>query len=153
MSEDFDISQEETGFRFAKVRKLCFLCSCKKLTRLAYLRGAYVLHHPPARLARKTVSWSEKKVITFEIWIFLLRKRMDSLQEAFIHPPEPCEARFIMDARTLFHVFWTVENKHSLTPIERLGGARTIFYITPTGFVWKKKVIYTYDALRVSKTG
>ncbi len=23
---------------------------------------------------------------------------MDSLQEAFIHPPEPCEARFIMHA-------------------------------------------------------
>ncbi len=27
---------------------------------------------------------------------------MDSLQEAFIHPPAPCETRFIMDARTLF---------------------------------------------------
>ncbi len=26
---------------------------------------------------------------------------MDSLQEAFIHPLEPCEARFITDARTL----------------------------------------------------
>ncbi len=33
---------------------------------------------------------------------------MDSLQEAFIHPPEPCEARFFMDSRTLFYVFWTV---------------------------------------------
>ncbi len=36
---------------------------------------------------------------------------MDSLQEAFIQPPppthtppEPCEARFIMDARALFDV-------------------------------------------------
>ncbi len=29
---------------------------------------------------------------------------MDSLQEAFIHPPEPCEAHFITDARTLFDV-------------------------------------------------
>ncbi len=36
---------------------------------------------------------------------------MDSLQEAFIHPPEPCEARFITDALTLFHVSWTVEQK------------------------------------------
>ncbi len=38
---------------------------------------------------------------------------MDSLQEAFIHPPEPCEARFIMDEHTLFDYFWTVEQKHS----------------------------------------
>ncbi len=67
---------------------------------------------------------------------------MDSLQEAFIHPPEPCEARFIMDAHTLFHVFWTVDKKHPLTPIVRLGGARTIFNITPIGILWKKKVIY-----------
>ncbi len=33
---------------------------------------------------------------------------MDTLQEAFIHSPEPCEARFIMDARTLFDVLWIV---------------------------------------------
>ncbi len=77
---------------------------------------------------------------------------MDSLQEAFIHSPEPCEVRFITDVHTLLHVFWTVDNKHPLTPIERLGGARTIFKITQIGLVWKKKVIYTYDALRVSKT-
>ncbi len=59
---------------------------------------------------------------------------MDSLQEAFIHPPEPCEARFIMDARTLFDVFWTVEQKHPPTAMITLGIARTIFYITPIGF-------------------
>ncbi len=28
-------------------------------------------------------------------------------------------------------------------PIKRLGGARTIFNITPIGLVWKKKVTYT----------
>ncbi len=33
---------------------------------------------------------------------------MDLLQEAFIHPLEPCDARFIMNAHTLFDVFWTV---------------------------------------------
>ncbi len=37
---------------------------------------------------------------------------MDSLQEAFIHPPKLCEAPFIMDTRTLFDVLWTVEQKH-----------------------------------------
>ncbi len=33
---------------------------------------------------------------------------MDSQQETFIHPPEPCEARFFMDSRILFYVIWTV---------------------------------------------
>ncbi len=68
---------------------------------------------------------------------------MDSQRETFIHPPEPCEGRFITDAHTLFHIFWTVDNKHLLIPTERLGGARTIFNITLIGFVWKKNVTYT----------
>ncbi len=68
---------------------------------------------------------------------------MDSLQEAFIHAPELCEARFIMDALALFDVFWTVEQKNPLTAMITLRKARTIFNITPIGFVWKKKVIYT----------
>ncbi len=46
-----------------------------------------------------------------------LKKRIDSLQEAFIHPLELCEAHFNSDARTLFHVFWTVNKKHPLTPL------------------------------------
>ncbi len=29
---------------------------------------------------------------------------MESLQEAFIHAPEPCEACFIMDVHALFNV-------------------------------------------------
>ncbi len=58
---------------------------------------------------------------------------MDSLQEAFIHPPELCEARFIMDA--LFDVFWTVEQKHPPTAILTLARARIIFNITLIGFV------------------
>ncbi len=68
---------------------------------------------------------------------------MDSLQETFIHPPEPCEARFITDARGLFDYFWTIEQKHPPTAILKLGRARIIFNISPIGFVWKKKVIYT----------
>ncbi len=54
---------------------------------------------------------------------------MDLLQEVFIHPPEPCEARFIMNARALFKVFWTVEQKHPPTAVIELRSARTIFYI------------------------
>ncbi len=68
---------------------------------------------------------------------------MDSLKEAFIHAPKPCEARFIMDAHALFDVFWTVEQKHPPTAMITFGIARTIFNITPIGFFWKKKVIYT----------
>ncbi len=67
---------------------------------------------------------------------------MDSLQEAFIHLPEPCEAHFITDARTLFHVFWTVDKKHLLTPLKGLEGPGQ-FLMSPIGFVWKKKVTYT----------
>ncbi len=65
---------------------------------------------------------------------------MDSLQGAFIHPPEPCEARFIKDACSIFHVFRTVYSKHLFIPMERLG---QFFYITQIGFVWKKNVTYT----------
>ncbi len=68
---------------------------------------------------------------------------MDSLQEAFIHAPELCEERFITYARALFDVFWTVEQKHPPIAMIMLGIARTMFYIIPIGFVWKKKVIYT----------
>ncbi len=32
-------------------------------------------------------------------------------------PPEPCEARFITDVRALFHIYWTVDKKHPLTPM------------------------------------
>ncbi len=77
---------------------------------------------------------------------------MDSLQEAFIHPPEPCEAHFIMDVHALFDVFWTVEQKHPPTAMITLGRARTIFNVTPIGFIRKKKDIYTKDASRVSKS-
>ncbi len=60
---------------------------------------------------------------------------MDSLQEAFIHPPEPCEARFIMDERALFDVLRTVQQKHPLTAMITLGITKPIFNIIPTVFV------------------
>ncbi len=108
--------------------------------------SAFVTNHamPTSYVIRRNGFWSERKVfITFEIWIFFLQKCMASLQEAFIHPPEPCEAHFIMDARALFDVFWTVEQKHLPIAMIEFRRARTIFNITPIGFVCKKKVIYT----------
>ncbi len=79
-----------------------------------------------------TVSGSYRtKFITSYIFImftFSLQKYMDSLQEAFNHPPKPCEALFIVDGCALLHVVWTVEQKHSLTFIIKLVRARTIFF-------------------------
>ncbi len=38
---------------------------------------------------------------------------INSLQVAFIHPLEPCEAHFFMDSHTSFDVFWTVKHTHA----------------------------------------
>ncbi len=43
--------------------------------------------------------------------IIFLQKRIDLLQEAFIQAPEPYEAHFIMDVRTLFDDLGTDEQK------------------------------------------
>ncbi len=48
--------------------------------------------------------------------------------------------------------FWDSKSRPLITAIVKLGRARTFFYITPIVFVWKKKVIYTKDGLRVSKS-
>ncbi len=50
-------------------------------------------------------------------------------------PPEPCDARFFMDSRSLFYVFWTVLQKHPLTAMIELKSVRTILNIIPIGFV------------------
>ncbi len=75
--------------------------------------------------------------MNYKIWIFFLQNACIRLQEAFIHPPqpEPREARFITDARALFHVFWNVVKKHPRIAIVTLRGAKAIFNITPIGFV------------------
>ncbi len=45
-------------------------------------------------------------------FFFFLQKRIDLLQEAFIHPLEPRDARFNMNACALFDYFWPVEHYH-----------------------------------------
>ncbi len=67
---------------------------------------------------------------------------MDSLQQAFIHPPEPCDAR-IMDAHTLFKASWTVEQKHPPTAIIELGSGQDNFYYNSDWIRLKEEVIYT----------
>ncbi len=48
---------------------------------------------------------------------------MDLLQEAFIHPPEPCEGRFITDAHTFYFTSseLLMTNTHS-PPLKDLEG-------------------------------
>ncbi len=47
-------------------------------------------------------------------FFFFLQKRMDSLQEAFIHPLELCEARFIMDLSEMDLWIWLLGGSHGL---------------------------------------
>uniref|UniRef100_A0A672KZ94 Ryanodine receptor 3 n=1 Tax=Sinocyclocheilus grahami TaxID=75366 RepID=A0A672KZ94_SINGR len=42
-----------------------------------------------------------RKISIFNIHLTLRLQRIDSLQEVFIHPPEPCEALFMMDGSNL----------------------------------------------------
>ncbi len=72
-----------------------------------------------------SISWSQHDWAAFHwlkpeegVYIVLnmdvfLQKHMDSLQEAFIHPPESCEACFNMGGCALFDYFWTVELLYS----------------------------------------
>ncbi len=64
----------------------------------------HVTRHPPERLPLMTVRWSERDVFYY-VW------NMD-ISHA---PVRACEARFIMDACTLFDVLWTVQQKHPPT--------------------------------------
>jgi len=50
---------------------------------------------------------------------------------------------FFIEGRFLFQVFWTEAMQHPLTEMIELERSKTNFNITPTGFIWKKKVIYT----------
>ncbi len=72
-----------------------------------------------------TDTGSERKVfITFEIWIFFLRKQFATV--GLYSCPEPCEAHFIIDAHTLFDDLWTVDQKHPPSAMIKLGIAGTI---------------------------
>ncbi len=97
-------------FCFAKVRKLCFIRFCEwefffSHSHITFPRGMRVTHryYIIRLLLLMAVRYSEREVfITFEIWIFIFQKRMDSLQGAIIHPPEPCKGRFITECILYF---------------------------------------------------
>ncbi len=87
-------------------RRFCFVLSPSRFRvvtnhRRWGLRYTYVLRHLPERLPQK---W-EKGLYNFKYGYLFLQKCIDLLQEAFIHPPEPCDARFNMDACTYLTTF------------------------------------------------
>ncbi len=90
-------------FCFAKVRKLCFIRFCEwefsfSHSHTTFPRGMHVTYtyYIIWLLPLMAVRYSEGEgFITFEMWIFIFLKRMNSLQRAIIHPPEPCKGRFI----------------------------------------------------------
>ncbi len=102
-----------------------------KLVRLAYLRGVcWRIRHPPDRLPHDSQQKWEKSV-SLKCDIFL--KTHGIAKGAFIRRMR--HAFICMHA--LFNVFWTVKEKPS-TAINTWNSQGN-FYITQTGFVWKKK--------------
>ncbi len=103
---------------------------------------SYVIHRNGFRV-RPIAEVIEKCLLHLKYGYFSYKNAWIRYRRPLFTPPEPCKAHFIMDARALINMFWTVEQKHPPTAMIELRSVRTIFNITPIGFVWKKKVIYT----------
>ncbi len=73
MSEDFDISQEETGFPLLKETNIVSFAP-------AFLRGTRATHTSSSAWAASAYhsqqKWEKKVFIIFEIWIFILQKHI-----------------------------------------------------------------------------
>ncbi len=82
------------------------------------------------------------KVLNMDVFLTQTHRFTFDTSKAFINPPEPCGAFFMMDRCTLldFKIF---------IAIIKLRRARTFFNITMIVFVQKKKAIYT--GLKASK--
>ncbi len=67
--------------------------------------------------------------ITFEIWIFIFKKCMDSLPGAFIHPPKPCTTQ-----KKFFFLFLVLSHQRT----------QSNFYLSTTHI---NKHIYTQSVM------
>ncbi len=74
--------------------------------------------------------------------MFFLQKHIDSLQEAFVHPPEPCEARFIMDRCDYLH-FFELLNRNTTDCHYKARKSRTFFKYYSDWIHLKEKKSYT----------
>ncbi len=96
MSEDFDISLEETLARLAySHQSLCYTYVLR-----------YLLEHHSLTNARTTVSRNYR--LCFKYGYFSYTNA--SLQKAFINPPEPCGVLYMMDGCTFlgFKILTTI---------------------------------------------
>ncbi len=142
-------------FSFAKVRKLCFLCSCKQTreTSISHRRvcDVYVLLHPPERLPRMTVAEVRESVYNIlNMYIFLTKTYRFTTGGLYSHPAAVW-GTFYYGWMCFIWLLLDCWKKHPSTPILNAWKSKDNFNITLIGFVWNKKVIYTQDALRVSK--
>ncbi len=72
------------------------------------------------------------------------------LQKALINPPELCGALFMMDGWMHFILLQNLNHIHCHYKAWKSQDISLIQLLIV--FFWKKKVIYTYDGLRVSKS-
>ncbi len=105
MSDDFDISQEETGFPLLLHISEAH-ARCLRPTSSAWMASTYDSQR----------KWEKSVYYIWNMEIYLIKNTWIATGD-IIHPPEPCEAHFITNARILFHVFWTVDKKHPLTQL------------------------------------
>ncbi len=133
-------------FSFGKVRKHCFLSSCKQTLFLARRACAAPAVRPISSTRRQSLLNARTTVGESYTTVYCLKKQkflqkfIDLLQEAFIH------VRHIliwMDALYVTTFGLLNKNTHPCHYRLKLGRARTILNITSVGFVWEKKVIYT----------
>ncbi len=96
------------------------------------MRDAYVLRHPPERLARKTVSRSEKKSVynVLNMDIFLTKTHRFATGGLY-SPPGAMWGTFYYVCACFIWLLLDCWTKTPPTPILTLGRARIIFYITP----------------------
>ncbi len=105
-------------FSFGKVRKLCFLCSCKQTLVFARLTWACATPTSGGICRKGSLFWKRVQQLA-EVtqnclyhfkYGYLKKKKTGGLYS----PAEPCEGHFNMDGCALFDYFWTVEQKNSM---------------------------------------
>ncbi len=132
---------------FAKVRKLCFLCSCKQTLVFARRTPACAA---PTSSTRKAVShertYKLAKVIQnslyrFKSGYFSYNKSASIRYRGPLFTPQCHVMRVLIWMRTLYLTTFRLLNKNARPYHYKAWTSQDIFYLTLIGFVWKKKVI------------
>ncbi len=121
-------------FSFAKVENLVSFAPVNKLVRLAYLWGTCAAHTSYVIRWNGFRIWQldevrEKCLLSLKYGYFSYNFFSHSLQEAFIHPPEPCKAHLLwMHALYLMSFgLWNKNTHHTCQP-SRFSLGFSVFY-------------------------